>query len=44
MLKLNPLTYKMKNPNGVKIIGSFYRKELLLLSKPLILEVKSKYY
>ena len=32
----------MKNPNGEKIIGSFYRKELLLLSTPLILRDKVK--
>ena len=28
--KNNPCTYKMKALNGVKIIGSFYEKELLL--------------
>ena len=30
VLKTNPWTYKLKNLNGEKIIGSFYEKELLL--------------
>ena len=29
-LKTNPWTYKVKDLNGEKIIGSFYEKELLL--------------
>ena len=29
-LKTNPWTYKLKDLNGEKIIGSFYEKELLL--------------
>ena len=29
-LKTNPLTYKIKDLNREKIIGSFYEKELLL--------------
>ena len=28
--KTNPWTYKLKDLNGGKIIGSFYKKELLL--------------
>ena len=30
VLKTNSLTYKIKDLNGKKIIGSFYEKELLL--------------
>ena len=30
VLKTNPWTYKLKDLNGEKIIGSFYEKELLL--------------
>ena len=30
VLKTNPWTYKIKDLNGEKIIGSFYEKELLL--------------
>ena len=30
VLKINPSTYKIKDLNGEKIIGSFYGKELLL--------------
>ena len=30
MLKTNPWTYRSKDLNGEKIIGSFYKKELLL--------------
>ena len=30
MLKTNPWTYKIKDLNGAKIIGSFYEKELLV--------------
>ena len=30
ILKTNPWTYKIKDLNGEKIIGSFYEKELLL--------------
>ena len=30
VLKTNPWTYKIKDLNGGKIIGSFYEKELLL--------------
>ena len=29
VLKTNPWTYKIKDLNGEKIIGSFYEKELL---------------
>ena len=29
VLKTNPWTYKLKDLNGEKIIGSFYEKELL---------------
>ena len=29
-MKTNPWTYKFKDLNGEKIIGSFYEKELLL--------------
>ena len=29
-LKINPWTYKMKDVNGEKVIGSFYEKELLM--------------
>ena len=29
VLKANPWTYKIKDLNGEKIIGSFYEKELL---------------
>ena len=29
VLKTNPWTYKIKNSNGKKIIGSFYENELL---------------
>ena len=31
VLKTNPWTYKLKDLNGEKIIGSFYEKELLSL-------------
>ena len=30
LLKINPLTYKIKDFHGEKIIESFYEKELLL--------------
>ena len=30
VLKTNPWTYRLKDFNGEKIIGSFYEKELLL--------------
>ena len=30
VLKINPWTYKMKDLNGEKVIGSFYAKELLM--------------
>ena len=30
VLKTNPWTYKIKDLNGEKVIGSFYEKELLL--------------
>ena len=30
VLKTNPWTYKIKDLNGEKIIGSFYEKKLLL--------------
>ena len=30
VLKINPWTYKMKDLNGEKVIGSFYEKELLM--------------
>ena len=30
VFKTNPWTYKIKDLNGEKIIGSFYEKELLL--------------
>ena len=30
VLKTNPWTYKIKDLNGEKMIGSFYEKELLL--------------
>ena len=30
VLKTNPWTYRLKDSNGEKIIGSFYEKELLL--------------
>ena len=29
-LKINPWTYKIKDLNGEKIIGNYYKKELLL--------------
>ena len=29
-MKTNPWTYKIKDSNGEKIIGRFYKKELLL--------------
>ena len=31
VFKTNPWTYKIKDLNGEKIIGSFYGKELLLI-------------
>ena len=30
VLKTNPWTYKIKDLNGEKMMGSFYEKELLL--------------
>ena len=30
VLKTNPCTYKIKDLNGERMIGSFYEKELLL--------------
>ena len=30
VLETNPWTYKIKDLNGEKVIGSFYEKELLL--------------
>ena len=36
VLKANPCTYKIKDLNGEKIIGSFYEKELLQIINELL--------